>query len=331
MKRIYMMMLTILLSLSLSACVSADEMNELMESSREESLNDVGDKNEQDKEVSNSDSSEEDTTETEIQYKVEPKEIYDPNNKKPKMDFYYGYTYEQDKYLTDICEKETESTKFMTKYRNYKPESMNIDNIYEIGEEVPLVEHNAVFILNDVQLYDSIATLDKQYFIDESYYNCDFISKDGTINKSNRHVISGKDENIKEVDEETQLKFVVLDMTVIGKANWVEELAINQLCIVPTVNTEKGCVQAEHDLNINYEVLEISKPCYYDNPLFVKNNVRSHYFFNYIGKDEVHNFELGYYVDERHLDNLYLVTFSSTSHNLIWTDSIVQKYVKLFS
>ena len=321
----------------LTGCVSPDEMNTMMSD-----MDKTPSPAQSDSKIPVS-SEKNDGSNEEDYYIIEPRATYDPENKVAKSDYYYGYTKKRDEYLNEIMSKEEKCMYTCYRFSDYKPEIIKKENVYSVGESMPLVEIDGELTVKEVQVYDSIASLDRQYFFDEEEYcSSDFINKDGSIGKVKRHneyYKWGEEPYISVSEEEVNVKFVVLDCTIKGNGDWVDEFPLGDLNMIPLKENDEGYAQIyynnekykEYDFVFHdYEILGIDSACYYDNPLFVKANVRSHYFFNYIGKDEVHSFKLGFYVDEEYLDDMVLMYVGGRSSGYLWRDSILQKGIKLF-
>lgn len=265
-------------------------------------------------------------------WRVKPTMTYSPDSKVFVTGEEYGVTNEQYKHMSSWAQKETEYTG-----NGNENEYVKKENVYSVGEEVPILNKKVYLKVKNVEVYDNIAGIDKYYFGNGDKVNVDMILENGKIDKVSRFkVYKYVDGSIEEEEKETSIKLVVLDCVFTCDANWVERLPINMFRMVPLIESDDTLVTQYSNEAVNWGAEEIyinysgppsdmDAPCMFDKPIA---KMPSSFFQTYITKDEIIECKIGYFVDVDYLDNMY-VYYKGTA-NAIYTDSCLQKFVKLF-
>lgn len=265
-------------------------------------------------------------------WRVKPTMTYSPDTKVYLSGEEYGVTNEQYKYMSSWAQKEKKYIGNMD-----EDECVNKENVYSVGEEVPILDKKVSLTVNSVEVYDTIAGIDKYYFGNGDKVNVDMILENGKIDKVSRFkMYKYADGSIEEEEKETSIKLVVLDCEFTCDANWVERLPVNMFRMVPLIESDGKLVTQYSNEAVNMGIEEVytnysgtpygmDEPCMFDKPIA---KMPSSFFQTYITKDEVIECKIGYFVDVDYLENMYV--YYKGMANSIYTDSCLQKFIKLF-
>ena len=267
-------------------------------------------------------------------YKIEPKATYSPENKYYANGDEYGYTYEQEEYVNKWLNEEQKARK--GKY-DQEDEKVKPENVYSIGEEVPINDKNMTVTINSVAVYDNISDINKEHFFDNRYYEEQMVSDNGMINTVKRKKSYYNDVDDRRYEEDTtSFKLVVVDCTFKCNANWVQSFSMSEFELIPLVSDGEYYVNQYQEIAKENNVVLFTplydmqwlgngEPCMFDKSIAKK---RQSFFYTYITGGEVINCKLGYYVDEEYMDNMYVYYGGTT--NYLCTESVLQKYIRLF-
>ena len=232
-------------------------------------------------------------------WRVKPTMTYSPDTKVYLSGEEYGVTNEQYKYMSSWAQKEKKYIGNMD-----EDECVNKENVYSVGEEVPILDKKVSLTVNSVEVYDTIAGIDKYYFGNGYKADVDIILDNGKIGKAGRgKVYTYADDSMKTKSDETSIKLVVLDCVFTCEANWVETIPINKFLIIPLVEDQENLVPqyqyeaaslGAEELSVNYSrtPADMDEPCMFDKPI-AKNP--SSFYRTYITKGEVIECKIGYY------------------------------------
>ena len=268
-------------------------------------------------------------------YKLEPTMTYSPDAKVYLTGEEYGVTYEQEAYHSKWISKEQKVDEGMNP-GPYEP--VKKENTYSIGDEIPLLDKKIYFTVNKVEIYDNISDFDKNCFGYKGYEaDINLIKDDGSFRTIKRTKAFIENKTTKEVYDEAEFKFVVLDCTFTCDANWIETFDMGELGLVPLVERD-GFYVWQNTIEAEKEGAEYMEIWYEGGPhsgadevvMFDKSIAKKpqSFYWTYITKGEVIECKIGYFVDVDYLDNMY-VYYEGTA-NSIYTDSCLQKFVKLF-